>query len=378
MTMKFTVNKASLLKALVLTGKGISQKVVIPILENYLFKIENDTVTITGGSEGFFVSTAIEITGGNFIKAIAIPSAKLLNIIKSLPDQPIGFQIKEKDENGEKRFSIKIKTATGDYNMPAYDGDHYIQMPVSELVSFEAELQPLLSSINKTLFACSNDTLRPALTGVHIKFSNKQALLVGCNGGMLSIASMPVEFESEQTFVVPPRVLSALQEIATGEKVKITFGDNYIHFITDNGIDLKSLLIGENYVAYESVIPASHNKTAIVNILELIGAIKRVSLFAELGLDVIKMSFDGSKCTLSARNDMGEHASEEVSVQFEGDPIAIGISGKQFTNCMSKFNNQELNILLTDPLRAIVMVEDPASVSLKKDLILVMPFKLSF
>lgn len=376
--MKFTVSKASLLKALVLTGKGISQKVVIPILENYLFNIDNDKVSITGGSEGFFVSTAIDITGGRFSKSIAIPATKLLNIIKSIPDQPIQFIVTEKTQDKMTVLSVKIKTAAGDYNMPAYNGDDYLKMPESELVSFETELQPLLSSINKTLFACSGDALKPALTGLYILFKNNEALFVACDGRILSISSMPVEFESDQNFIVPPRVLSSLQEVATGDKVKIVFGDNYIHFTTDNGVDLKSILIGEKYVAWEGVIPAAESTFAVVNGPQLTGAIKRVSIFSELGNDVIKIAFAPAKCTLSARNQMGEHATEEMSCQYDGPPIELGISAKQFTTCLSKIDTDEVSIMLIDSMRPILIVEDPKTIDLKKDLMLVMPFKLPF
>ena len=374
--MKFSINKSILLKALVLTGNGIAQKSVIPILSDYLFKFEGSSVHITGGSEGFFVSTTIDIFGEAFTKAIAIPGSKLLNIVKAIPDQPIEFTITEKQEGKTKSIVLKMKTSTGNYNIPVEEGADYPQMPVTEVVSFDVELKPLVATLNKTLFACSDDSLRPSLTGIFMSFDQKQATFVGCNGHIVSVQVFPVEFEKKESFVVPTRILSVLQQVLTGETVNISFGTNNIHVKDSAGVELKSLLIDEKYVDYEPVIPIKQDKHVIVNVPQLMGAIKRVSLFTELPADTVKIVFSGTNCIVSAKNTFGEDASEELSIQYNGEEIAFGASAKQFTTCLSKLDKEEANILLTSPNRAIVMADDATTIDTKKQLFLMMPFIL--
>src|SRR4051812_3534574 len=93
--MKFIVTSSNLLQALIITGKCIASRSIAPIYECYLFKINGNRLEITATNSEVFLTTSIEIESENVVKSIAIRATLLSNLIKTIPEQPIVFEIEE-------------------------------------------------------------------------------------------------------------------------------------------------------------------------------------------------------------------------------------------------------------------------------------------
>jgi DNA polymerase-3 subunit beta len=88
--MKFIVSTNSLLKHLQSVQGVINSSSVLPILDNFLFEIEDKNLTICTTDLNTTMKTSLPIEGKGKAK-IAVPSKILLETLKSLPDQPITF-----------------------------------------------------------------------------------------------------------------------------------------------------------------------------------------------------------------------------------------------------------------------------------------------
>ena len=145
--MKFSVSSSDLLKQLQIAGGAIGSNPVLPILEDFLFTIQDNKLTIAATDLETSISTELDIMSDSD-GSIAVPAKILMDTLKQLPQQPITFSVNESN------FSIEITSAYGKYKLagensadfpsiPQADGETHISIPSATLSH----------GITKTLFA---------------------------------------------------------------------------------------------------------------------------------------------------------------------------------------------------------------------------------
>jgi DNA polymerase-3 subunit beta len=90
--MRFIVSTSTLLKQLQAVNGASSSSTVLPILENFLFEIKENVLTISATDLQTSMTTSLPVESKEEGK-IAIPSKILMETLKTLPDQPIAFTI---------------------------------------------------------------------------------------------------------------------------------------------------------------------------------------------------------------------------------------------------------------------------------------------
>src|SRR5690606_491223 len=111
---------------------------------------------------------------------VAMPSKILIETFKTLPDQPVASSV---DTN---TWAIEISAGDGKYKLSGENADDFPKIPVVENVSTVAlEASILSEAINKTLFAVSNDELRPAMSGVLVQLAEQNITFVSTDAHKL-------------------------------------------------------------------------------------------------------------------------------------------------------------------------------------------------
>src|SRR6185295_15457910 len=91
---------------------------------------------------------------------VCIPTKILMDSLKNIPEQPLTFNI-------DKNFAVEITSDNSKYKVMGENPDNFPKEPIADdTTSFNVSSSALVTAINKTLFAVSNDDLRPAMTGV--------------------------------------------------------------------------------------------------------------------------------------------------------------------------------------------------------------------
>lgn len=86
--MKFIVSSGDLLHHLLMVNGAIVSKPVIPILENFLFTIDNGVLSISSTDLETSMTTSMKVESDGNVK-VAVPSKLLVDYLRTLPDQPI-------------------------------------------------------------------------------------------------------------------------------------------------------------------------------------------------------------------------------------------------------------------------------------------------
>ena len=122
--MKFVISSTELLSHLQAISRVISNKNTLPILDNFLFQLNDKELKITASDLETTLITTISLENVTDEGSIAIPARILTDTLKEFPDQPLTFDI-----NNE-TFAIVITTENGKYNVVGQNGEDFPQLPV--------------------------------------------------------------------------------------------------------------------------------------------------------------------------------------------------------------------------------------------------------
>jgi DNA polymerase III subunit beta len=371
--MKFIVNSSYLLKQLSNINGVITTNPVVPILENFLFEIEKNRLTVTASDLQTSMITEITVESkekGN----IAVPARILLDTLKNLPDQPVTFSV------DESTYSIEISSDNGRYKLAGENATDFPKVPsVSQDFSAVLSSDVFARAINNTIFATSNDELRPAMTGVYINLSEKNTTFVATDGHRLvRYRRSDVKSDNGNAIIIPRKALNLLKATLPTENTDVSIDFNMSNaFFRFANIRMICRLIDEKFPDYENVIPSQNTIKMTINRQELLSSLKRISIYANKTTHQVRMKITGSELQVSAEDlDFSNEANERLSCEHEGGDIEIGFNARFLLEMLSNLDADQIRINMSAPNKAGVLT--PAEKDKNEDiLMLVMPVMLN-
>src|SRR6478735_11390041 len=203
--MKFIVSASALLKQLQQISGVINANTVLPILEDFLFEVEKNKLTIVATDLETVMKIQMDIEAKESGK-VCIPAKILIDSLKNIPEQPLTFTI-------DKNFGIELTSDNGKYKVMGENPDNFPKEPVADDTnSFTMTSRALITAINKTLFAVSNDDLRPAMTGVYFELNKDAIQFVATDAHRLvRYRRTDVHCPKQDSFIVPKKPLNLLR-----------------------------------------------------------------------------------------------------------------------------------------------------------------------
>ena len=316
--MKFIVNSSSLLKELSLINGVITTNPVVPILENFLFEINDGLLTITASDLQTSMITEINVESketGN----IAVPARILLETLRNLPEQPVTFSIDEES------YSIEISSDNGRYKLAGENATDFPKVPaVSDDFSVNISSDVLAKAIHNTIFATSSDELRPAMTGVYVNLSSEGTTFVATDSHrLIRYRRVDVTSDNDNVIIIPRKALNLLKSTLPPENtmVKIEFNISNAFFRFEN-MRLICRLIDERFPDYENVIPLDNEIIMTINRDEFLSSLRRIAIYANKTTHQVRLKITGSELHISAEDlDFSNEANERLSCEHDGDDI---------------------------------------------------------
>lgn len=375
--MNFIVSSTELYTHLQSINKVINAKNSLPILDNFLFKIEGKNLTVTASDIETTLITTLELSNVDGEGIIAVEAKRLLEILKEFSEQPLTFNI-PKDS-----YSVEVSSQNGKYTFIGQNGDDFPQLPglkkgKSSRLSVNSDL--LLSGISKTLFATADDDLRPVMNGIFIEVSPDEIRFVASDAHKL-VRYIRTDIQTDVTasFILPKKPASLIKNsfVKGSENVTVEFDEKNAFFeIGSNKLICR--LVEGNYPAYNSVIPTNNPNKLIIDRTQLLNTLKRVSVFSNQATNLIRLEINGNQLTVSAQDiDFAISGVEHISCSFDGDPMEIGFKSVFLTEIVSNLQTHEIKFELSDPSRAGLIMPVSDEPSDKEDvLMLLMPMML--
>ena len=370
--MKFIVSSIQLLKHLQQISGVINANTVLPILEDFLFDIEKNKLTIVATDLETVMKISMEIEAKDSGK-ICIPAKILLESLKNIPEQPLTFNI-------DKNYAVEITSDNGKYKVMGENPDNFPKEPVAdEANSFTMPSSVLVTAINKCLFAVSNDDLRPAMTGVFFELSPKGITCVATDAHRLvRFSRLDVSCPESDTFIVPKKPLNLLKNVLpnTDEELSISYNSNHL-FVKHGGTELVCRLIDARFPDYKVVIPTDNPYKLTVNTNDFQNALRRVSVFSNKSTNQVALTISGSELQLAAQDvDFSFEGNERMACQYDGEDLQIAFNAKFLIEMLSAAETAEVVIELSTPTKAGI-IKPTEKEENEELLMLVMPLMLN-
>jgi DNA polymerase-3 subunit beta len=350
--MELTISKRNFLRGLARTHGVADRKSSMPILSNILLTTE-DTGTLRFAATDLYLGvTAVAPADIKKGGSIAVSARTLFDIVKNLPEGDVQWTVGP-------NHAAEIRSGKVRFRIPGMPGDDFPPLPSlasGEVSSIDVDL--LADLIGKTSYSMSTDDTRPHLAGALFEGEGRVVRMVTTDGHRLSLAEhklrdgMPMVTFS---MLVPNKGIAELKRLledakadkpARGEEgapVTVgvaTLGGNA--FFRREGIQLSVKLADEQFPPYAKVIPQNQDKRVVVARGVLVEALRRISLVSSDKSGGVRLMLQaGSLRVVSENPDVGE-GSEEVDVDYAGDPLTVGFNARYLLDVLSALNDDEI------------------------------------
>lgn len=289
-----------------------------------------------------------------------INTAKVLQIVRALPDGEITIDI---DERGR----VKLSGGQSSFEIMATPGEEFPTMPmfIGERI-YSIPQRKVKSLISETVFAVAQNDQRAAFNGALFKIKDGEMTVIACDGNRLSAARCGISEENpdapDAEMIIPGKFLNELLKLLrdTEENLTMIIGRKHIIFKLD-GMYFFTRMLDAEYFNYEKLLPTSYMTQVYVSASELREAIERAFIVTEdkLGGNTkspVKIDVGGGKITLSSVS-QGGSVYEEVPAAIEGADLTIGFNCRLLAEALRACppDCERLRIRMNSPLMGIVI-----------------------
>ncbi len=346
--MKFIVSSSALLKQLQQINGVIGSNNVLPILEDFLFEIDNNKLTVVATDLETVMKIHLDIEAKDNGR-VCIPAKILMDSLKNLPNQPLTFDI-------DKNFGIEITSDNGKYKVMGENPDNFPKEPPADDTSaFTMTSHQLLTAINKSIFAVSNDDLRPAMTGVFFELEKTGLTVVATDAHRLVRYRLKeVNCPKADNFIVPKKPLNLLKSSLPDneDEISVSYNSNHM-FVTHGTVELSCRLLDARFPDYKVVIPAENPYRMTIGRQDFQSALRRVSIFSNKSTNLVTLNISGSALHLMAQDvDFSFEGNERMSCQYDGEDIVISFNARFLIEMLGSTSSDEVRLELSTPTKA--------------------------
>ena len=352
--MKFTCERSILLKEISIANEIIASKNAISILSNIFFEAKDGSLTIkaTDMKVNFETKVPVDVIEEGTVN---VYGDKFYGIINSIPDGEIEF------EKAESKINIKTVMKKARFQLKSIASEKFPEFSVSSKNFFEMPISHLKEMIMETIFAISDDETRYFMNGVFFEKAEDKFIMVATDGRRLAYVNKPAapDIADFSGIIIPPKILNIVMKRAGDEGMAgISVTDKTI-FIQFGSYKLSSVLIEGQFPNYRRVIPENQVNYFIINRVETLDALRRVSLLVEQKSHRVYLGLSsGTASVYCEENDIG-NAREEIPCQYDGEDISIALNYRYLEEPFKVMSGDEIKILFNDPNKTITIMPVP-------------------
>lgn len=348
--MKLTIERSVLLRALGHVQSVVERRGTIPILSNVLLEAKDRTLRLAATDLDMEVVEAVSADiiqdGGTTASAHT-----LHDIVRKLPD---GSQVHlELDADGGR---LVVRAARSRFQLSCLPREDFPNLAAGELPArFALAPETLIRIIDRTRFAISNEETRYYLNGIYLHVAeagNAKVLRAAATDGH-RLARYEIEApegaDAMPGVILPRKAVGEIRKLAEEmeEAIEIGVSDGKIR-LEFGPVVLTSKLIDGTFPDYERVIPADNDKPLQVVTGEFAEAVDRVATISTDKARAVKLNLGDDKLILSVTNPESGSATEELSVDFQAEPLEIGFNARYLIDIMGQLGGEKAQFLLKD------------------------------
>ncbi|MBR2300189.1 MAG: DNA polymerase III subunit beta [Alphaproteobacteria bacterium] len=348
--MKFTIERATLLKTLSHMQSIVEKRNTIPVLSNVRLEALADSISFKATDMDTEIT---EIADAKIAEtgATTAPAHMLYDIVRKLSDGA-EVELTFPDEKGQ----LSISSNRSKFSLPTIAVEDFPVISGDTLpINFNMSKEDLKDVIDRTQFAASTEETRYYLNGlyIHAKAEGETKVLrvVATDGHRLACVEAPLPEGAEKMngVIVPRKTVAEIRKLlddSTTESIALSLSENKIRFVLKD-ITLTSKLIDGTYPDYERVIPTGNDKVLQLSAKELSTAVDRVSVVAERTRAIKLITAKNHLVITTSSPDLGS-ALEELEATYDSDALEVGYNFRYLLDILSVIKGDNVELTFSD------------------------------
>lgn len=363
-------NKKEFAKALQTGGMLAGTSRLMPILDCVKIKSDGEKMTFVSTDTENAISKVLT-SGVNSDEecTLCVSMKDLTSYIKLISDDT--FEMVQEDSR-----ILSIRHSKGNFDLPLYDAAQFPSISHDdEYKEYYYESDTIRDWFSTGIKFIPNDEFRPQMNGLYMYSQGKGKGCCATNGHSLFTDSINEDVDlPDTTFILNKNAVkiinSALNDSPT---VKVKIGVKNVLFHWDSCSVIARIPEGR-YPNFKSVIPSNNDIEVKANKNELINAITRCAVGANVSAALAKISVEGFNMDIYCEDvDFNKKAVEHVMVESTG-VITIGLKYTLLIDVLNSISTDNVIIQMKDPSRAVIFKEDNGN---PDKLLLLMPMLLT-
>lgn len=372
--MEFTISSAELLKGVMDLSKAIPSKTALPILENFLFVLNDGRLQVTASDGELTLRTVLSTESVANDGSIAVPARQLIDLLKALPDQPIVLKT-----TGDSTF--ECNWSNGNSTLPYWPSEDYpkIKGTGEDAVTVTVPAATLEEGISSTIYATADDEMRPAMNGIFFDIGlNSTTLVASDSHKLICYTTKDVQAVQNASFILHKKPAAILKSILSKEEnVKISFDAGTVVFKFGETTMVCRLIVGK-YPKYRDVIPQNNSNILKIDRVQLLNTVRRVAVCANKASNHIKFDLKQGQLEITAQ-DLGFAlaAYEKILCDYNGAELSIGFKSSFLVEILSNMNCETVVMKFADARRAVLILPSEEEAENEKVCGILMPIMVS-
>ena len=371
--MQFQIKRDVLLKSLSIAHNIIERKNTLPILSNVLLEIKKNKLHVVATDLDLVFFDEISDFKADKEGSTTTSATVLYDILRKLPSN-LNILFNLQNEN-----KLSISAENSKFNLLCLPVDNFPNFSESfKTNGLNINREKLLTLLNKTKIAMSNDETRHYLNGIyiHLTESNKSPYLTGVatDSHRLSSSSIPLQkTEDFRSFILPKKAVfqlcNLLQE--SKEEVLLHSSDSKIQFQIGNSKIISKIIDGK-FPDYKKVVPQNNRKTLTVNAKDFIHSIERVITVSIDRKEGVKIALKKDHIELFVNSSSSGEGKETLKANYNSDDLTVGFNSRYLLDIASEIEDEKLIMNLNDSVSP-VLIQDNSD---KQSYFVIMPMKI--
>jgi DNA polymerase III subunit beta len=358
--MKFRVERDVLADAAAWVARSLPARPPVPVLGGVLIEAvsgaDGDRLVVSGFDYETSARVELDATIGDPGRVL-VSGRLLADITRALPSKPVDVVV-----DGSR---ATINCGSSRFSLPTMPVEDYPQLPAMPQLAGTVPADRLAEAVGQVAVAAGRDDTLPMLTGVRLEIEGSRLTLAATDRFRLAVRELewsPEDADQETAVLIPARTLAEVAKTLGGTgtiALALSAGDGMLG-VSGGGRRATTRLLDAEFPRFRQLIPAEHSSAAVLEVAGLVEAIKRVALVTDRAAQV-RMEFGEDGLRLSAGGDDVGSAEEELTCEFEGEPLTIAFNPGYLLDSLGALHTERAQLTFTTPNRPALVRPVPAA-----------------
>lgn len=372
---EIVLNKEDFSNGIKIVEKVTSQKAIQPILSNILIEtVSSDRIRFCATDLNLAINYKIQ---AEVIKdgSTTLSAKKISEIVSKLSSSEVNLKTIEDTEN------IKIKSGKTEFDLIGLSANEFPKVlddvEIGDFKTIVLNKNEFAKVVKQVIFAVSIQETQAVLTGVCFNIENDILELAATDGNRLTRAQIKLEnpVDEAYNFIVPAKTLQEILRISSivdDEMITIKIQKTKMLFEFEN-LAFQSRLIDGVYPKYQQLIPSESERKIIVDRVELINSIERVSVMVNDRTNVVRFNFTQGQLEIMADTPEAGRSKDYIDIQYDFDDMLTAFNYKYVLDGLKNMDSKKVEIEISDVLAASIFKPQEDS---NNYICLIMPVKV--